>query len=354
MTNIRTLSLDEKTKLHQENESFLKGMFNIYWLYNEMKKEDIQTYHDFLHKGKKLNLSLLLNFPRDQKGVFECFLFNNHQGWVYEGSQQKFRYITQCKETKTIYYLDIVDLLEIYFGKDIEYILRYLLKGEYEWQMAERGRLERNLHVLASVKEPQLVKLKAVYNFIHQRALQYDVCSLISNEDKAVYFLSTRYIAKAIGHSATKVNQDLHLLHELGLISLLEEKQLSKAIKKTKSLRLKKEKYFKDTHAFIIRNMDDCLSSIEEKIQALTRRKKRIPTEKRKELNEKNVREFLVNRMSEYGFLSKELLEREEYPHLRDALFLMEKMFTKRKPTKRMKETFALKSNQYVYVYHKK
>lgn len=350
MNTIHTLSYNEKMKFHHENQTLIKGVFNIYSLYHEMKKNNIETYHDFLAKGKKLDLNLFINNIIFKE--MNCFLFEDYHGFIYKNNRNNYQYITRNRNNT--YYLDIIDFLEIYFGKDIEFILNHLLKGEFLWKEKEFSKLENNLKTLEENSRLKIISSMVTYEFLNKKAFNYDISSIISHEKNAIYFISTRFISNNINISQTKVLNDLKTLHELGFIKILKDDEFSKLVKKTRLRKEKEKTFYKDTNGFIIHDIETALSSLDVNLLKLKNKKKRISKEKHIELKENNVREFLMNRMNEYGFLSKELLEKENYPFIQDAILVMDVLFQKRKPTKLMKNKFSLESNQYIYVNKRK
>lgn len=346
MYNIHTLSHEEKMSFHHENQTLIKGIFNIHALYHEMKKNDIGTYNDLLVKGKKLDLNLFIN-----KIIFKemnCFLFDGYHGFIYKNNKNNYQYITRNNENT--YYLDIIDFLELYFGKDIENILNNLLKGEFLWKEKEFSKLQNNLIKTEKDSRLQILSSMPIYKFLNKKAFDYDISSIVSHNENAIYFISTRFISKNTNMSQTKVLNDLKTLHELGFIQILKDSEFSKLVKKTKLRKEKEKLFYKDTNGFIIHDIETVLENLDENILKMNKRKKTISKEKHLELKENNVREFLMNRMNEYGFLSVELLEKEDYPFIKDAVLVMNVLFQKIKPTKSMKNKFMLKSNQYIYV----
>lgn len=346
MDNIHTLSYDEKISLHHENQILIKGVFNIHSFYHEMKRNNIETYHDLLEKGKKLDLNLFIN-----KIIFEemnCFLFDGYKGFIYKNNKNNYQYITRNHENT--YYLDIIDFLEIYFGENIEFILTNLLKGEFLWKEKEFSKLKNNLNKTKKDSRLKILSSMPIYEFLNKKAFDYDISSIVSHEENAIYFISTRFISTNTNTSQTKVLNDLKTLHELGFIQILKENEFSKLVKKSKLKKEKEKSFYKDTNGFIIHDIETVLENLEMNLLKMNNRKKMISKEKRVELKENNVREFLMNRMDEYGFLSVELLEKENYPFIQDAIILMNILFQKRKPTKSMKNNFLLESNQYIYV----
>lgn len=348
MSNIKRvnyciLTLAEKIEIYQEFQG--QNFFNHDLFQNLCQVNKIKNYKEFVKKGKKINLLELLNYKESHKKINQCFpclFFDNYQAWVTVNEEGNYVYFSKNKKNNedAIVQIDIVDFIEIFFGKNIEEVFNetstFFYIKEKEWREEKKHELAKSKIYIERFTSSTL---KDILLSIHTIALSYNLNSMLSKEDSPIFFISTRYIAAKINRTHSYVAKQLKELEALGFIS-----KLNKDVIETLTLK----KRYQPISAFTILQITE-----ENRYEMANKIENYILTKiKDNTYESKQIMYTHIDKIIEWKkHLTYQDIENNfEKKYHRGIYSYLNEKYKKVKPNKNLKKKYSLTTNHYLYL----
>lgn len=357
-------------------------IFNVNYLNDAIKK---------ISSLDEIDISKLLNL---KPNIYtKCLFLENHFAWISSNKFGKQRYFTKGHLT---YFLDISDLLTIYFNCNYNQLSTYLVEIGYQgadWKSVEVKKYKKNIEDIFNIlrkndniKKSMLEKIDiymALNDFGAKNTLAFD-----RDNTNSIFFVSTRHLKEQynLKYSISTINQVINYYSLLGLINKISNKDIKSPI--YYSYRVKKTK-LANISFYSIPSIESILEKVRVNDSILTENKinyyditkftslnlhktKGLPKvvynpnlgggDKQKKAKElvidKDYIEYYFNYyLREYDVVAKEWIKEHKEIKMSNTAFdrvwneiIRHRRGRSIKPTKRMKMKYDLKTNQDVYI----
>ena len=221
-----TLTNKKKKMIFAKIMERKKEIFDTNYLNNVIKE---------ISNLDEMDISKLLKIKVNE--YTKCLFLENNFAWISKNKNGKQRYFTKGCLT---YFLDIYDLLSIYFNCNCNQLITYLVEIGYrglDWKATEvkkyRKNIESTFEVLnknTSVDKSMLEKVDiyiALNDFGAKNTLAFD-----KYNSNSIFFVSTRHLKEIynLKYSISTINQVINYYSLLGIINKISNKDIKSPI----------------------------------------------------------------------------------------------------------------------------
>lgn len=361
----------------------------------------IETYDEFFRLLSCIDIGKCFNPPIPLNTFFPCYMVEGNIAWISLDKEGHCRYFSKPKRNHYVISLDLLDLVEIYYGvstsEAVKILLEYLSIGvkEESWKDQQRKKYQQNRYFLHHLHEyPHLSSL--ISDHLHLLEMLNDLGESNLFNTQYVYqghnlfFVSNSYLVNLVKNmSLSKTNRLLNLFATLGFIQkvpphcippfLFQQSRRISELKKVGncinyyivlSFEVVAEEAERRAELLIsngIRFSNISKSGIErvfgrefaESIYVQSVQKNKNKRNKQRLIIEKYLEEYFVRLLNEYGYVTKsmvlsfpipELEEKQKKRYLNEmwSYLLKTHQCEYFKPSKKIKEKLRLSSFEYI------
>jgi hypothetical protein len=238
------LSSQEKLNLHHKLKNRLSDIFDFPQLQKSImyKSLRIHNYEDLFLFFSKANIFEFVRGAELLDTFFPCFLIDGNYAWISKNEKGHFRYFSKSSNSYTIG-LDLIDLLEIYYGlptgETIEKAVKELKIQFMEdvWMETQHKKYLSNLTLLHGAKKYIQPQYPFLYEYLREHLKVLETMNVIANihikkqefgyEGQNIFFVSNSYIADFLGnYTISTTNKVINLFAVLGLIKKIKEEHI--------------------------------------------------------------------------------------------------------------------------------
>lgn len=283
----RKLDSQEKQTLHEQLKDNLSNIFSFSQLQKSIAPKSIRinNYEDLFTFFSKANMFEFVSQAETIDTYFPCSIFEGNYAWISKNENGHFRYFSKIQNANAIS-LDLIDLLEIYFGcSTSEAIARSVKEFKIKfmediWVESQNKKYLSNLTMIHGSKKMIEEDYPYLYQYLKGHLKVLETMNVIANinikkqefgfDGHNIFFASNSYIADFLGnYTISTTNKVINLFAVLGLIKKIKEEYIPNQLLQESKVIADQRNLGNIISYYVIPPMGDTLSEANKKAEIL-------------------------------------------------------------------------------------